>query len=63
VVLSFQNLLHNVHNDFAAGSAEVVIVAKNEAGVNQALEIVGRDSSLNPYLEKITFTQISDFFS
>lgn len=63
VVLSFQNLLVNVHKDFASGAAEVVIVARHESGVNQALKIVGTDPSLNPYLEKITFTQISDFFS
>ena len=61
VTIHHENLTQNIHKDLEAGASEIVIVTKDQSGADKAVEIVSKDSTLDPYLEKITFVQISDF--
>jgi hypothetical protein len=61
VVLSFKNLLRNIHEDFASGVAEVVIVTRDKEDTERVVKIVAKDQALNSQLGKITFSEISAF--
>ena len=63
VTLHFQNLMDNIHQDFAAGATEVVVVTRDKAGQEKAMSIVEQDQSISPdLLEKVSFRTIDHFF-
>ena len=62
VTLHFDNLISNIQQDLDSGVSEVVIVAKDKAGMSKAKKIVNSDPSMAPYLEQINFSLISAFF-
>jgi len=62
LTIHFENLLENIHQDLASGANEVVIVTRDKADMDRAIEIVDRAPTLNFYLQQITFCTIADFF-
>jgi hypothetical protein len=63
VSLHLETVLLNVHRDISAGADEVVIVTRDQADLERAIQIVSEDPSLDQHLEKISFSVIADFFS
>jgi hypothetical protein len=62
VTLHFENLLSNIHDDFNAGAAEVVIVIRDKSDLNKAMKIISQDQTLAQKRNRISFQHVSYFF-
>ena len=62
VTFHFDNLLSNIHLDFAAGVSKVEIVTRDNPAMEKAAVMVSEDKSLAQYGARVTFCIISDFF-